>query len=525
MPPHPFLVCSKIEPTKAMNIECIMVLDRPIDRSAFRAVLLERGLSIHRMRSRIVMGRGGRHFFEELDPTAIVDCILHETSLPDGTWADLQALLSRELLKPWREDLPHWEVHIVRGLRRSSDLAGDTVLFFRLDHALGDGFALKNWLMSLTDELNPNSMSSQRTESTDHLPQLLPQRGPPANNAKRPSVAKSAMAGAMARSLAVWAVLRTVFLQVLLMLPALWVAVVESELDDTMTHIKWDDSRHTKSMKKEIRVSGEYTLDSIRALAKSMSTPSKRCTINDVLMGIVAGGLRGYLEKVKDPVVAAAVEGGGGGRCRLRAIMVTSLREKINSTKVEFANCLTFLPILLPVDEPVLEGRIRKIKSYIDFLKMSPAPWLILRLQEVCTNLYVFLRVFVRARTYVHTHVHVKATLNFSSQEYFPTHPPPPCPKNTHTHTHRIHTQLLVFLLGPAALQWKINRTQRKQTLCISNLPGPLAPVTVCGAKISRIGFWVNPSNMPMMCSGICTYTHTYREREKVGTKGPRAYR
>jgi hypothetical protein len=38
------------------------------------------------------------------------------------------------------------------------------------------------------------------------------------------------------------------------------------------------------------------SLDSIRALATSLSTPSKRCTINDVLMGIVAGGLRGYLE-------------------------------------------------------------------------------------------------------------------------------------------------------------------------------------------------------------------------------------
>jgi len=129
--------------------------------------------------------------------------------------------------------------------------------------------------------------------------------------------------------------------------------------------------------------------------------------------------------------------------------MVTSLREQIRSNKVEFANVLTFLPISLPVDKPKLQGRVRKIKSYIeviDLLKMSPAPWLILRLQQV-----------------------------------------------------------LVFFLGPAALQWKINRTQRKQTLCISNLPGPLTPVSMCGAKISRMGFWVNPSNMPLMLS-VLTY-------------------
>ena len=424
----------KSEPTKAMNIECLMVLDRPIERSVFRAILLNRGLSYGRMRSRVAVNPRGQHVFEELDPATIVDALLHEKTLHDATWCELQALLSRELLKPWPADLPHWEVHIVRGLRRSAELPGDTALFFRLDHACGDGFALKNWLMSMTDEINPNSLKSLWTESTDHLPQLLSQRVPST------AVAKSQIPGIKASSLMVWGVLKTVFFQILLMIPAIWIAVVESELDDTVTNIKWDEKRHTKTMHKEIRISREYTLDSVREVAKSMSTPSKRCTVNDIVMGLVAGGLRGYLEKVEDPAICS------GRSCRLRAIMVTSLREQIRSNKVEFANVLTFLPIPLPVDKPELQGRVRKIKSYIDFLKMSPAPWLILRLQQV-----------------------------------------------------------LVFLLGPAALQWKINRTQRKQTLCISNLPGPLTPVSICGAKISRIGFWVNPSNMPLMLS-VLTY-------------------
>ena len=424
----------KSEPTKAMNIECLMVLDRPIERSAFRAILLNRGLSYGRMRSRVAVDPRGQHFFEELDPATIVDDLLYEKTLHDATWCELQVLLSRELLKPWRADLPHWEVHIVRGLRRSAELPGDTALFFRLDHACGDGFALKNWLMSMTDEINPNSLKSLWTESTDHLPQLLSHPLPST------AVAKSQIPGIKASSLSVWGVLKTVFFQILLMLPALWIAVVDSELDDTVTNIKWDEKRHTKTMHKEIRISREYTLDSVREVAKSMSTPSQRCTVNDIVMGLVAGGLRGYLEKVEDPAVRS------GRSCRLRAIMVTSLREQIRSNKVEFANVLTFLPISLPVDKPELQGRVRKIKSYIDFLKMSPAPWLILRLQQV-----------------------------------------------------------LVFFLGPAALQWKINRTQRKQTLCISNLPGPLTPVSMCGAKISRIGFWVNPSNMPLMLS-VLTY-------------------
>jgi len=95
-------------------------------------------------------------------------------------------------------------VHIVRGLRRSAELPGDTALFFRLDHACGDGFALKNWLMSMTDEINPNSLKSLWTESTDHLPQLLSHPLPSTN------VAKSQIPGIKASSLSVWGVLQVV---------------------------------------------------------------------------------------------------------------------------------------------------------------------------------------------------------------------------------------------------------------------------------------------------------------------------
>jgi len=196
------------------------------------------------MRSRIVVGAGGRHFFEELEPEEIVDNILHEITLPDGTWDDLQALLSKDLLLPWKQHLPHWEVHIVRGLQRSPELPGDTALFFRLDHALGDGFALKNWLMSLTDEINPNSTKNRWTASTDHLPQLLAK--PAAAGRANSGIALPLLASLRKGCLAALHILKVVTLQLLLLLPALWVAVVESELNDTETHIKWDETRHQK---------------------------------------------------------------------------------------------------------------------------------------------------------------------------------------------------------------------------------------------------------------------------------------
>jgi len=57
------------------------------------------------------------------------------------------------------------------------------------------------------------------------------------------------------------------------MLPALWIAVVDSKLDDTVTNIKWDEKRHTKTMHKEIRISREYTLDSVREVASQCPRP------------------------------------------------------------------------------------------------------------------------------------------------------------------------------------------------------------------------------------------------------------
>lgn len=454
------------DPTKAMNIACLMVLDRAPARDALRAVLLSRALSFPRMRSRVVVDARGRHAFEERDPKAVVDQILHDEDLVRGTWDDLQALISRELLRPWRPALPHWEVFLVRGLQRSAELPGESALFFRLDHALGDGFALKNWLMSLTESIGTEALSTRWTsrtlphlpitESTEHLPQLLAQHTatvpPAATNvtaATTEAASDSVPSRVAARGAAAWALLRVAFWQVLLLLPALWVAVVASELSDTQTKLTFDERKgHRKSLQKEVRVSREYSLASIRSLAKSLSTPSRRVTVNDVLMGLIAGALRGYLEAMGDPVVGT-VAGGAPCRCRLRAIMVTSLREKIRSEAVEFANCLTFLPISLPVDAPHLEARIFQIKKYIDFLKRSPAPLLILRLQ-----------------------------------------------------------QLLVFLLGPAALQWKIDRAQSKQTLVVSNLPGPRSPVSLCGSVVTRICFWVNPSNMPLMVS-VLSYAGT----------------
>jgi len=114
------------EPTKAMNIECLMVLDRPIERAAFRAVLLARGLTYHRMRSRIVVGRGGRHLFEVStgarawplvsvqEREGVRACVRAHTCFGRCTCARARLALNRETT---RACAPKQHVHLRSGAR------------------------------------------------------------------------------------------------------------------------------------------------------------------------------------------------------------------------------------------------------------------------------------------------------------------------------------------------------------------------------------------------------------------------
>ncbi|MGI8609903.1 MAG: WS/DGAT/MGAT family O-acyltransferase [Candidatus Dormibacteria bacterium] len=82
-------------------------------------------------------------------------------------------------------------------------------------------------------------------------------------------------------------------------------------------------------------------------------------TINDVVVGVVSGGLRKYLEMHDEDVDNLSIQ----------ALMPVSLRD--DKEKTALGNVLSMMIVRLPVDEPFPAARMRKSKAAIDRLKKS----------------------------------------------------------------------------------------------------------------------------------------------------------
>ncbi len=138
-------------PQNLMVIEALMFLDGPLDRARFDHVVRSRLLEVYPVFSRRpVPGRGrfGARRARWRDvPDLDLDQHVHEVHLDaPGDDAALQAYVSGFLGTPLPRDRPLWDIHLVQGLREGS------AVYVRLHHALADGIALTQVLLSLTDE-------------------------------------------------------------------------------------------------------------------------------------------------------------------------------------------------------------------------------------------------------------------------------------------------------------------------------------------------------------------------------------
>ena len=131
-----------------MVIECVMFLDGPIDRTRFDRVVEHRLIDAYPVFSRrpTVGGRrGAKHRWRDVEDFDFTDHV-REVRLPaPGDDAALQEYVGRFLATPLPRDRPLWDIHLIDGLVNGS------AIYVRLHHALADGIALTQVLLSLTD--------------------------------------------------------------------------------------------------------------------------------------------------------------------------------------------------------------------------------------------------------------------------------------------------------------------------------------------------------------------------------------
>ncbi|MDX1693266.1 MAG: wax ester/triacylglycerol synthase family O-acyltransferase [Ketobacteraceae bacterium] len=305
-------------PENLMVINGVFQFEEHYPRSRLRELLEERLLAIPRFRKKPV-NDGKRYFWEEV-PELDMDYHLTDAQLPpaDNEEKALREFANRLISSPLDADKPLWRFFYVEQYQ------GGTAVMFQVHHSYADGIALMSVLDALADE-----------SVLDSSPAARAGRGFPSNMA---TSFMGKLLGALKTSLFylgfaagwIYEAMRVV------LLPA-----------DSKTSYK-----RPLTTEKSVAWAPSLDVAEVKKVGKAMG-----CTINDVLLGCVAGSLRDYLVQQGEPVDGVVV----------RATVPVNLRPI--SKAMNLGNEFGLVYLDLPVGEKTALDRVRKVRQTMARLK------------------------------------------------------------------------------------------------------------------------------------------------------------
>ena len=322
------------DPTNLMMVTGILLFEGRVGLEPLRAVIEERLLDFARFRQRVeepLFGIGLPQWVT--DDRFDLDAHLHHVALPaPGDKAALEAFVSDLLGTPLDFSKPLWQIHLV-------EHATGSAVVSRVHHAIADGIALIQVLLSLTD-----TSRRPRRKAAAGRPRAAPDGGSSLLRAggwlaqagfglvRDPSQAlRMAELGAGA---------------------ALTLARVAVMPPDPPTALKGP-----LGVRKRAAWSDPIPLEEVKAAGAHAGG-----TINDVLVTAAAGALRRYLM-------------GRGEELRgldVRAAVPVNLRPLDEAHRLGNQFGLVFLGLPLGIDEP--QARLLEVKRRMDELKSSLQP-------------------------------------------------------------------------------------------------------------------------------------------------------
>ncbi len=336
------------DPTNLMMITGVFIFDEPVDFERLKATLDVRFVQrFRRFRQRIVAKRSrfGRPFWED-DPNFELTNHIHRVALPSpGDHAALQAMVSDLMSLPLDFSRPLWHFHLIEGYD------GRSALLTRLHHAIADGIALVQVMLSMTDTAAdaPQSETAPPRKPKGWSPLAPVLR--PARSAVRltqKTVAATARTGVnvardpeqLVEIARVGADMALTTSRVLLMAP------------DPKTLYKGK-----LVVRKQAAWSDPIPLDEVKLIGRAVGG-----TVNDVLVSAAAGAMRRYMLGRGEPVTDL----------NFRAVIPFNLRKP--SRRIELGNKfgLVFLSLPIGIADPV--DRLRALKQRMDALKDTTEP-------------------------------------------------------------------------------------------------------------------------------------------------------
>ena len=326
-------------PSNLTVINTVIILAEQISFDDLKTVVQNRLVAIRRFRQRVVPSAGSlSNLFWEDDPDFDLANHLHRTVLPpsDGPRKPaLQNLVSELASVPLDVSRPLWELHLVEGY------GAGCALICRIHHAIGDGAALIQVLLSITSSESLPLPAAPTPEGV----------APPLQGAAVVSTGRRRSASKRLRQRLASAVHPS---RVASLLATGWRAAsalggLVLALPDSKTTFKGAIGR-----RKRIAWSEPISLDQVKATGRALDG-----TINDTLLAAVSGALRRYLDG----------RGESTERVRLRAAVPVSLRTKATAGQLGNRIGTVFLPLPVAVGDPA--RRMEAVRRSMDRLKRS----------------------------------------------------------------------------------------------------------------------------------------------------------
>ncbi len=370
------------EPENRMHVHGVLVLDGDVSGARVATLLGERLGGIPRFRQRVALDRG-RFVWTEDELFDIHRHVVEEQLPAPGGDDELARAIEAQLPLAFDRRHPLWQFRVLRGYR-----GGDTAVFGRLHHAIGDGVALMVVLLAMTDPVpDPNtkggshgsasnpffdlfSARSEQALAEVHaaakrwMPETLRLMQAPVEGFSRhaPLALKAASVFAAARLLATW--------------------------NEPASRFKG-----SLGVAKRVAWTAPLALDEVKKTSRALGV-----TVNELLTTTMAGALRRYLTR----------DGAPPESLTLRCAMPVNLRPLEEMAALGNRFGLAFLPLPVGIRDPLRRLDVLQRRSVE--LKRSVEPLMVFSLLEAAGNLpgvaqELLVRIFGAKATAVFTNV------------------------------------------------------------------------------------------------------------------------
>ena len=325
------------DPTNLMTITAVLVLEDPIDVGTFKSLLEERLLGFTRFRQRVRTPDSSPIW--EYDPHFDLDQHVRRAALPGAAGPEeLKARVGELMSMPLDRSKPLWHMELIE------DYQGGSALIARLHHCIGDGMALVQVLLSLTDEhFDPSRFPTDRSSRS-----LLP------------GVVRGALRTIDSTVRASGRLLEEGVQSILNPSHGLHRAKQGMSLGAALSKFLLLGRDSDTSLKGDLQVaqratwSGPLALTRVKRIAHALDAK-----VNDVLLGAVAGALRHYLEAQNESTDGVTV----------RALIPVNLRPPEQAFQLGNRFGLVYLDLPVGVGDRL--ERVLSVKTQMDEIKGS----------------------------------------------------------------------------------------------------------------------------------------------------------